>query len=127
MHTDPNSRLAGPPDPAQTPIEKTRTGLNIPARALLEALKKHYTVSAEALSKVGISNSILSEKEYIHSLLSKNMDDIFDILSQCEPCSEYVQKVLIDDIDIDDIPHQFILESIRQRAHMILTTEYQKQ
>ncbi|MDJ1485920.1 hypothetical protein QNI16_35895 [Cytophagaceae bacterium YF14B1] len=112
-------------DQSNPSAEKKSTGLNIPALALLAAIKQHYLFSAESLAKLGISPRILNEHAYVRSILSQNMDSIFGILAECQSCSEYVQKVLIDQIDIDDIPHGFILESIRQRAEQLLTLEQQ--
>lgn len=98
---------------------KKGSPINLPARALLAALKTHYQVSSDSLAKLGLADGTLNENAYIQSILSKNMSSIFDILANCEPCSQYVQQVLIDDIDIEDIPHEFILESVRRRAFEI--------
>ncbi len=112
-------------DQSNPSAEKKSTGLNIPAVALLAAIKQHYLFSAESLAKLGISPRTLNEHAYVRSILSQNMDSIFTILSECQACSEHVQKVLIDEIDIDDIPQGFILESIRQRAEQLLTLAQQ--
>jgi hypothetical protein len=124
-HLPNESNPADATETTRPSTEKKSTGLNIPAVALLAAIKQHYLFSVASLSKLGISPRTLNEDAYVRSILSQNMDSIFDILAECQSCSEYVQKVLIDEIDIDDIPHGFILESIRQRAEQLLALQQQ--
>jgi len=99
---------------------KERTSINVPARALLDALKVHYQISSQSLTRFGIPAQTLEQDRYIRSILSQPMSSIFSILSTCQDCAEHVGKVLIDEIDIEDISHELILEAVRRRAVELL-------
>lgn len=107
-------------DQSQAGESRERTSINVPARALLAALKVHYQISSQSLTRFGIPAQTLEQDRYIRSILSQPMSSIFSILSTCQDCAEHVGKVLIDDIDIEDISHELILEAVRRRAVELL-------